>query len=108
MEGRRHDVVAQVDDELIAEVLPPATGIPIFKLTEESRSGCSAWRTKLHKRVIGQEQAIHARLAGDPPDPRRVEGPVVPAVRSSSPAPGVGKTELSKTLAEFLFGDEDA
>ena len=103
------DVVAQVDEELIAEVLATATGIPIFKLTEEESQRLLKMEEELHKRVIGQEQAIHAlsqairRTRAGLKDPKRPGGSFIFAGPS-----GVGKTELSKTLAEFLFGDEDA
>ena len=103
------DVVAQVDDELIAEVLATATGIPIFKLTEEESQRLLKMEDELHKRVIGQEQAIHAlsqairRTRAGLKDPKRPGGSFIFAGPS-----GVGKTELSKALANFLFGDDDA
>ncbi|MHB1738445.1 MAG: ATP-dependent Clp protease ATP-binding subunit [Actinomycetes bacterium] len=103
------DVVAEVDEELIAEVLAISTGIPVFKLTEEESSRLMNMEGELHKRVIGQEQAIKAlsqairRTRAGLKDPRRPGGSFIFAGPS-----GVGKTELSKTLAEFLFGDEDA
>jgi len=103
------DVVAEVDEDLIAEVLATATGIPVFKLTEEETSRLLRMEDELHKRVIGQEQAIKAlsqairRTRAGLKDPKRPGGSFVFAGPS-----GVGKTELSKTLAEFLFGDEDS
>jgi ATP-dependent Clp protease ATP-binding subunit ClpC len=103
------DVVAEVDEELIAEVLATATGIPVFKLTEEETSRLLRMEGELHKRVIGQEQAIKAlsqairRTRAGLKDPKRPGGSFIFAGPS-----GVGKTELSKTLAAFLFGDEDA
>ena len=103
------DVVAEVDEELIAEVLATATGIPVFKLTEEESARLLRMEDELHKRVIGQEQAIRAlsqairRTRAGLKDPKRPGGSFIFAGPS-----GVGKTELSKTLAEFLFGDEDA
>jgi ATP-dependent Clp protease ATP-binding subunit ClpC len=103
------DVVAEVDEELIAEVLATATGIPVFKLTEEETSRLLRMEDELHKRIIGQEQAIKAlsqsirRTRAGLKDPKRPGGSFIFAGPS-----GVGKTELSKTLAEFLFGDEDA
>jgi ATP-dependent Clp protease ATP-binding subunit ClpC len=103
------DVVAEVDEELIAEVLAVATGIPVFKLTEEESQRLLRMEEELHKRVIGQEQAIKAlsqairRTRAGLKDPKRPGGSFIFAGPS-----GVGKTELSKTLAEFLFGDEDA
>jgi ATP-dependent Clp protease ATP-binding subunit ClpC len=103
------DVVAEVDEELIAEVLATQTGIPVFKLTEEESQRLLRMEDELHKRVIGQEQAIHSlsqairRTRAGLKDPKRPGGSFIFAGPS-----GVGKTELSKTLAEFLFGDEDA
>ena len=103
------DVVAEVDEDLIAEVLATATGIPVFKLTEEESQRLLRMESELHKRVIGQEQAIHAlsqairRTRAGLKDPKRPGGSFIFAGPS-----GVGKTELSKTLAEFLFGEEDA
>jgi len=103
------DVVAEVDDEQIAEVLATWTGIPVFKLTEEETARLLRMESELHKRVIGQEQAIKAvsqairRTRAGLKDPKRPGGSFIFAGPS-----GVGKTELSKTLAEFLFGDADA
>jgi len=103
------DIVAEVDEELIAEVLAAQTGIPVFKLTEEESQRLLRMEDELHKRVIGQEQAIKAlsqairRTRAGLKDPKRPGGSFIFAGPS-----GVGKTELSKTLAEFLFGDEDS
>ena len=103
------DVVAEVDEELVAEVLATATGIPVFKLTEEESARLLNMEDELHKRVIGQQQAIKSlsqairRTRAGLKDPKRPGGSFIFAGPS-----GVGKTELSKTLAEFLFGDEDA
>ena len=103
------DVVAEVDDEQIAEVLAIWTGIPVFKLTEEETARLLRMEDELHKRVIGQEQAIKAvsqairRTRAGLKDPKRPGGSFIFAGPS-----GVGKTELAKTLAEFLFGDEDS
>jgi ATP-dependent Clp protease ATP-binding subunit ClpC len=103
------DVVAEVDDEQIAEVLATWTGIPVFKLTEEETSRLLRMEDELHKRVIGQQQAIKAvsqairRTRAGLKDPKRPGGSFIFAGPS-----GVGKTELSKALAEFLFGDDDA
>src|ERR1700710_312604 len=103
------DVVAEVDDEQIAEVLAIWTGIPVFKLTEEETARLVRRGDEVHKRVIGQEQATKAvsqairRTRAGLKDPKRPGGSFIFAGPS-----GVGKTELSKTLAEFLFGDEDA
>jgi len=103
------DVVAEVDDDLIAEVLSTATGIPVFKLTEEESARLLRMEDELHKRIIGQNDAIKAlsrsirRTRAGLKDPKRPGGSFIFAGPS-----GVGKTELSKALAEFLFGDEDA
>lgn len=103
------DVVAEVDEELVAEVLAIATGIPIVKLTEEESSRLLHMEDELHKRVIGQEDAIRAlsqairRTRAGLKDPKRPGGSFIFAGPT-----GVGKTELAKALAEFLFGDEDA
>src|SRR6201747_451556 len=103
------DVVAEVDDEQIAEVLATWTGIPVFKLTEEETARLLRMEDELHKRIIGQEDAVRAvsqairRTRAGLKDPKRPGGSFIFAGPS-----GVGKTELSKTLADFLFGDEDA
>src|SRR6059036_1369407 len=103
------DLFNEVNEEEIAEVLATWTGIPVFKLTEEETSRLLRMETELHKRVIGQEQALKAvsqairRTRAGLKDPKRPGGSFIFAGPS-----GVGKTELSKTLAEFLFGDEDA
>ncbi|GAA0195668.1 MULTISPECIES: ATP-dependent Clp protease ATP-binding subunit [unclassified Aeromicrobium] len=103
------DVVAVVDEELVAEVLALATGIPIVKLTEEESGRLLNMEAELHKRVIGQDQAIKAlsrairRTRAGLKDPRRPGGSFIFAGPS-----GVGKTWLSKALANFLFGDDDA
>ncbi len=103
------DVVAEVTEELIAEVLATATGIPVFKLTEEESQRLLRMEDELHKRIIGQDDAIKGlsrairRTRAGLKDPRRPGGSFIFAGPS-----GVGKTELSKALAEFLFGDEDA
>jgi len=103
------DVVAEVTEELIAEVLSNATGIPVFKLTEAETARLLRMEDELHRRVIGQEQAIKAlsqairRTRAGLKDPKRPGGSFIFAGPS-----GVGKTELSRTLAQFLFGDADA
>ncbi|HVV30193.1 MAG TPA: ATP-dependent Clp protease ATP-binding subunit [Mycobacteriales bacterium] len=103
------DVVSEVDDEQIAEVLAIWTGIPVFKLTEEETARLLRMEDELHKRIIGQDEAIKAvsqairRTRAGLKDPKRPGGSFIFAGPT-----GVGKTELSKTLAEFLFGDEDA
>ncbi len=103
------DVVAEVDDEQIAEVLAMWTGIPVFKLTEEETSRLLNMEAEIHRRIVGQEEAIKAvsqairRTRAGLKDPKRPGGSFIFAGPS-----GVGKTELSKALAEFLFGDEDS
>jgi ATP-dependent Clp protease ATP-binding subunit ClpC len=103
------DVVAEVDEELIAEVLATATGIPVFKLTEEESSRLLRMEDELHKRIVGQHDAIKAlsqairRTRAGLKDPKRPGGSFIFAGPT-----GVGKTELAKALAEFLFGDEDS
>ena len=103
------DAVAEVNEELIAEVLATATGIPVFKLTEEESQRLLRMEDELHRRVIGQNEAIKSlsqairRTRAGLKDPKRPGGSFIFAGPS-----GVGKTELSKTLAEFLFGDEDS
>lgn len=108
---RKGNVAAQgvVDEGLIAEVLAQATGIPVFKLTEEESAKLIFMEDELHKRVIGQQEAIAAlsktirRQRAGLKDPKRPSGSFIFAGPT-----GVGKTELAKALAEFLFDDEDA
>ena len=103
------DKVTEVDEELIAQVLSASTGIPVFKLTEEETARLLRMEDELHRRVIGQDQAIKAlsqairRTRSGLKDPKRPGGSFIFAGPS-----GVGKTELSRTLASFLFGDETA
>ncbi|MBY6413241.1 ATP-dependent Clp protease ATP-binding subunit [Rhodococcus sp. BP-252] len=103
------DVIAEVDDEQIAEVLGNWTGIPVFKLTEEETTRLLRMEEELHKRIIGQEDAVKAvskairRTRAGLKDPKRPSGSFIFAGPS-----GVGKTELSKALANFLFGEDDA
>jgi ATP-dependent Clp protease ATP-binding subunit ClpC len=103
------DVVAEVDDEQIAEVLANWTGIPVFKLTEAETTRLLRMEDELHKRIIGQHEAVKAvskairRTRAGLKDPRRPSGSFIFAGPS-----GVGKTELSKALAQFLFGDDNA
>ena len=101
--------IAEVGEEQIAEVLGNWTGIPVFKLTEEESSRLLRMEEELHKRIIGQEDAVKAvsrairRTRAGLKDPRRPSGSFIFAGPS-----GVGKTELSKALANFLFGEDDA
>ncbi len=98
-----------VDEGLIAEVLAQATGIPVFKLGEDEGAKLIYMEQELHRRVIGQEAAIAAlsktirRQRAGLKDPKRPSGSFIFAGPT-----GVGKTELAKALAEFLFDDEDA
>ncbi|WP_168916514.1 ATP-dependent Clp protease ATP-binding subunit [Microcella flavibacter] len=98
-----------VDEGVIAEVLAQATGIPVFKLTEEESSRLIFMEKALHQRVIGQEEAISVlaktirRTRAGLKDPKRPSGSFIFAGPT-----GVGKTELAKALAEFLFDDEGA
>ena len=99
----------EVDEESIAEVLSMWTGIPVYKLTEAETAKLLRMEEELHKRVIGQEGAVHAvsqairRTRAGLKDPKRPSGSFI----FLGPT-GVGKTELAKTLAEFLFGDENS
>src|SRR6187399_1584857 len=103
------DILSEIDEEEIAEVLSIWTGIPVFKLTEEETEKLLRMEDEIHKRIISQEDAISAvsramrRTRSGLKDPRRPSGSFIFLGPS-----GVGKTELSKALAEFLFGDEDA
>ncbi|MBX7160881.1 MAG: ATP-dependent Clp protease ATP-binding subunit [Acidimicrobiia bacterium] len=103
------DLYNEIDEEEIAEVLAMWTGIPVYKLTEEETEKLLRMEEELHKRVIGQDDAIRAvssatrRTRAGLKDPKRPSGSFIFLGPS-----GVGKTELAKTLAEFLFGDEDA
>ena len=101
------DLFDEVDEEAIAEVLSIWTGIPVFKLTEEETAKLLNMEGELHKRIIGQENAVRAvsqsvrRTRAGLKDPKRPSGSFI----FLGPT-GVGKTELAKTLAEYLFGDE--
>ncbi|MGW9404399.1 ATP-dependent Clp protease ATP-binding subunit [Arthrobacter sp. NPDC055585] len=103
------DDIAEVDEELIAEVLANSTGIPVVKLNEEESTRLLKMEDELHKRVIGQDEAIKSisqamrRTRAGLKDPKRPGGSFIFAGPT-----GVGKTELAKALAEFLFGDEEA
>ncbi|GIU84789.1 MAG: ATP-dependent Clp protease ATP-binding protein [Acidimicrobiales bacterium] len=109
IKARGVDLFDEVDEEAIAEVLSVWTGIPVYKLTEEETAKLLRMEEELHKRVVGQDDAIRAvsqairRTRAGLKDPKRPSGSFIFLGPS-----GVGKTELAKTLAEFLFGDEDA
>jgi len=99
----------EVGEEEIADIVSMWTGIPVFKLTEAESQRLIRMEEELHKRVVGQEEAIVAvaksirRARAGIKDPKRPTGSFIFLGPS-----GVGKTELARTLAEFLFGDEDA
>ncbi len=99
----------EIGEEEIADIVSMWTGIPVFKLTEAETQKLIRMEDELHKRVIGQEEAIVAvsksirRARAGIKDPKRPTGSFIFLGPS-----GVGKTELARTLAEFLFGDEDA
>ncbi|MBK5287612.1 MAG: AAA family ATPase, partial [Acidimicrobiia bacterium] len=103
------DLYNEVNEESIAEVLAMWTGIPVYKLTEEETAKLLRMEDELHKRIVGQELAVKAvsqairRTRAGLKDPKRPSGSFIFLGPS-----GVGKTELAKTLAEFLFGDEDS
>ncbi|MDU1224557.1 ATP-dependent Clp protease ATP-binding subunit [Varibaculum cambriense] len=103
------DRIGTVDEDAIAEILAMSTGIPVFKLTEKESAKLLHMEDELHKRVIGQNEAVSAlsksirRTRAGLKDPNRPGGSFIFAGPT-----GVGKTELAKTLAEFLFGDESA
>ncbi|MDO5677622.1 MAG: ATP-dependent Clp protease ATP-binding subunit [Propionibacteriaceae bacterium] len=103
------DIPAVVGEEEIAVVLSGSTGIPVFKLTEEESQRLLRMEEEIGKRIIGQTDAVHAlsrsirRTRAGLKDPKRPSGSFIFAGPS-----GVGKTELTKALTEFLFGDEDA
>ena len=99
----------EIGEDEIADIVSMWTGIPVFKLTEAESQKLIRMEDELHKRVIGQEEAIVAvsksirRARAGIKDPKRPTGSFIFLGPS-----GVGKTELARTLAEFLFGDEDA
>src|SRR5688500_5357202 len=99
----------EIGEDEIADIVSMWTGIPVFKLTEAESQKLIRMEDELHKRVIGQDPAIVAvskairRARAGIKDPKRPTGSFIFLGPS-----GVGKTELARTLAEFLFGDEDA
>ena len=103
-----HERPAIGEDE-IADIVSMWTGIPVFKLTEAETQKLMRMEEELHKRVIGQSPAVEViakairRSRAGLKDPKRPTGSFVFLGPS-----GVGKTELARTLAEFLFGDEDS
>ncbi len=101
------DEVVDVDD--IAQVVAQWTGIPVSQMLETEAERLLKMEDRLHETIIGQEEAVHAvadairRARSGLKDPRRPIGSFVFIGPS-----GVGKTELAKSLAAFMFGDEDA
>jgi len=99
----------KVDENEIAEVLSNWTGVPVYKLTEGETARLMNMEESLHKRVIGQDEAINMvskairRSRSGLKDPKRPIG----SFMFLGPS-GVGKTELAKTISEFLFGKEEA
>ena len=98
-----------VDEEVVAEVVSKMTGIPLTRLSTEDSLRLMKMEEELHKRVVSQDQAVHAvakavrRSRSGLKDPRRPTGCFIFAGPT-----GVGKTLLAKALAEFMFGDPDA
>ncbi len=98
-----------IGEEEIADIVSMWTGIPVFKLTEAETQKLMRMEEELHKRVIGQHPAVEIvskairRSRAGLKDPKRPTGSFVFLGPS-----GVGKTELARTLAEFLFGDEES
>jgi ATP-dependent Clp protease ATP-binding subunit ClpC len=107
--GDRRPTVGEVTAENIAEVVSRATGIPVSQLTEEERERLLRLEGQLHERIVGQEEAVEAvaeairRARAGLSDPNRPIGSFL----FLGPT-GVGKTELARTLADALFGDEAA
>ena len=104
-----HELDELVDEHDIAEVVAQWTGIPVSQMMEDEAERLLQMEERLHERIIGQDEAIHAladairRARAGLKDPRRPIGSFI--FLGSS---GVGKTEMAKALAEFMFDDEDA
>ena len=107
MQGDKALIKEEVDDEDIADVVSRWTGIPVSKMLQSEKEKLLHLEEELHKRVIGQEEAIEAvsdavrRSRAGLQDPKRPIGSFLFLGTT-----GVGKTELAKALAEFLFDDE--
>lgn len=104
-----HQLDEIVDEDDIAEVVAMWTGIPVSQMMETEAEKLLRMEERLHERIVGQDEAIHAladairRARAGLKDPRRPIGSFI--FLGSS---GVGKTEMAKALAEFMFDDEDA
>ncbi len=104
-----HNIDEQVDEEDVADVVSKWTGVPVQRMVQEERTRLLDMEGELHKRVIGQQEAIEAvsdairRARSGLRDPRRPIGSFI----FVGPT-GVGKTELAKALADYMFGSEDA
>ena len=104
-----HQLDGKVDEDDIAQVIAQWTGVPVSQMMESEAAKLLNMEERLHERIIGQDEAIHAvsdairRARSGLKDPRRPIGSFIFIGPS-----GVGKTELAKALAEFLFGDEEA
>jgi len=107
--AKSNKVGGEVDEEVVAEVVSMMTGVPLTRLEEEEAQRLLGLEDELHKRVVSQHEAIKTvaksirRARSGLKDPRRPMGSFIFAGPS-----GVGKTLLSKALAEFMFGDEEA
>ncbi|MAY74640.1 MAG: NDP-hexose 4-ketoreductase [Phycisphaerae bacterium] len=107
--AKSQEIDGVVDEEIIAEVVSKMTGVPLQRLEKEEAARLLELEAELHKRVISQEDAIKAvarairRARAGLKDPKRPMGSFIFVGPS-----GVGKTLLSKALAEFMFGDEDS
>ena len=108
MQGDKALVKEEVDADDIAGVVSRWTGIPVMKMVQSEKDKLLNLESELHKRVVGQEDAIHAiadavrRSRAGLNDPRRPIGSFIFLGTT-----GVGKTELAKALAEYLFDDEN-
>jgi len=106
---RSKEIDGVVDDEVIAEVVSKMTGIPLTRLESEEAERLVRMEKELHNRVVSQDEAIRAiakavrRSRSGLKDPKRPTGCFIFAGPT-----GVGKTLLAKSLAEFMFGDDDA
>jgi ATP-dependent Clp protease ATP-binding subunit ClpC len=106
---REHQLDGKVDEDDIAQVIAQWTGIPVSQMMESEAAKLLRMEERLHERIVGQDAAITAiadairRARSGLKDPRRPIGSFIFIGPS-----GVGKTELAKALAEFMFGDEDA